>query len=179
MTPDRAAQVLGIGVDASREVIEHAFLRRAREAHPDAGGSAEAFREATEARDTLLRLEPAPAVIIRGGPGRQGPLLLTAWVAILLIAAFLSIYGVEHPLGLAEPLIRWAVLIGSALAYAVTGRRGWFVVAVVAAVATALMTILFTSFGGLVALLLVSPAVLGLALSGISRARSRRSSPLR
>ena len=59
MTPDRAAQVLGIGVDASREVIEHAFLRRAREAHPDAGGSAEAFREATEARDTLL-----PEVII-------------------------------------------------------------------------------------------------------------------
>jgi hypothetical protein len=178
MTPERAAQVLGIDVDAGREAIEHAFLRKARETHPDAGGSAAAFREATEARDTLLRFDPEP-VVIRTGPQRQGPLLLSAWVAILLIAAFLSIYGVEHPFGLFEPLIRWGVLIGAALAYGVTGRRGWFILAVVAAAATALMTILFTSFGGLVALLLVSPAMLGLAMSGISRARSRRNSPLR
>lgn len=172
--------MLGVGVDASREAIEHAFLRRARETHPDAGGSADAFREATEARDTLLRhLAAEPVVIMRSGPQRQGPLLLSAWVAILLIAAFLSIYGVEHPFGLAEPILRWGVLIGAALAYGITGRRGWFVLAIVAVAATALMTILFTSFGGLVALLLVSPAMLGLALSGISRARSRPSSPPR
>jgi hypothetical protein len=175
VTPDRAAQVLGIGVDASRDVIERAYLRRARETHPDAGGSASAFREATEARDTLLRFDPRPFEY-REGPQRQGPLLLSAWVAILLIAAFLSIYGVAHPFGLVEPIIRWGVLIGAALAYGMTGRRGWLVLAIVAVVATAAMTILFASFGGLVALLLVSPAMLGLSLSGISRARSRRSS---
>ena len=178
MTPDRAAEVLGVAVDASHEDVERAFLRKAREAHPDSGGSAAAFREATEARDTLLRVVPY-VVIDRGGPGRQGPLLLAAWVAILLIAAFLSIYGVYHPFGLVEPLVRWAVLIGAALAYGMTGRRGWLVLAIVAIAATALLTILYTSFGGLIALLLVSPAMLGLGLSGISRARSRRSSPLR
>ena len=178
MTPDRAAQILGVKVDATHEEVERAFLRKARETHPDAGGSATAFREATEARDTMLRVVPYP-LVDRSGPQRQGPLLLASWVAILLIAAFLSIYGVEHPFGWLEPIVRWAVLIGAALAWGVTGRRGWLVLAIVAIAATAVMTIVFTSFGGLIALLLISPAMLGLGVSGINRARSRLSSRLR
>lgn len=151
-------------------------MRLAREAHPDSGGSAEAFRDAVAARDLLLRVHVAP--VTQGyGPRRQGPLLLAAWVSILLVAAFLSVYGATHPFGDLEPILRWAVLIGAALAYGLTGRRGWLVLAVVAIAATALMTILFTSFGGLIALLLVSPAMLGLSMSGISRARIRRASP--
>lgn len=178
VTPDRAAAILGIAVDAQPDEVERAFVRRARETHPDAGGSATAFREAVEARDTLLQY-PFGQQLRTDGPQRQGPLLLAAWVAILLIAAFLSIYGVDHPFGLVEPFVRWAVLIGAALAYGLTGNRGWLVLAVVAIVATVVLTVLNASFGGLIALLLISPAMLGLALSGISRARSRRRSPPR
>lgn len=176
MTPDRAAELLGVPFDATPADIERAFVRRARETHPDAGGSASAFRETIEARDVLLRLMPA-TMLRTDGPQRQGPLLLAAWVAILLIAAFLSIYGVAHPFGLVEPLVRWAVLIGAALAYGVTGRRVWLVIAVIAIAATVVLTITNVSFGGLIAPLLISPAMLGLSLSGISRARSRPSSP--
>lgn len=55
MSPERAAEVLGVDVEAEPHVVTGAFAARARRTHPDVeGGSAEAFREAVEARNTLL-----------------------------------------------------------------------------------------------------------------------------
>jgi len=44
-----AAELLGVGLDASPEELRRAFCSRARAAHPDGGGSAEAFAQLREA----------------------------------------------------------------------------------------------------------------------------------
>lgn len=55
MSPERAAEVLGVDVDAEPHIVTGAFAARARRTHPDVdGGSADAFREAVEARNVLL-----------------------------------------------------------------------------------------------------------------------------
>jgi hypothetical protein len=53
-----AAVVLGVAIDATEEEIKRAYLRAVKVAHPDAGGSEEAFQELTEAVETLA--EPLP-----------------------------------------------------------------------------------------------------------------------
>ncbi len=45
---------LGVAPGDGPAIIEAAFRARLRRAHPDAGGSAEATRRLTEARDLLL-----------------------------------------------------------------------------------------------------------------------------
>ncbi|RUQ98278.1 J domain-containing protein [Labedella endophytica] len=55
MSPERAAEVLGVDVGAEPHIVTGAFAARARRTHPDVdGGSADAFREAVEARNVLL-----------------------------------------------------------------------------------------------------------------------------
>lgn len=46
-------QVLDVPVSATEDEIRAAYLRKSKETHPDAGGSAEAFREVKEAYDLL------------------------------------------------------------------------------------------------------------------------------
>jgi curved DNA-binding protein CbpA len=38
-------QTLGVPRTASQKAIEHAFRKKAKQAHPDCGGSAEAFQQ--------------------------------------------------------------------------------------------------------------------------------------
>jgi len=49
-----AMALLGVHADYRRADVIAAFLREAKKAHPDAGGTAETFRELIEARDRLL-----------------------------------------------------------------------------------------------------------------------------
>lgn len=196
MTPERAAAVLGIGLDADRVAIERAYLRRARATHPDvaSGRPADgaAFHEVVEARSTLVhrlgerstvgaQRTSTPASTSRPtvapqtyAPMPQGPVLLATWVGILLLAAFLSIYQVPHPLTIAEPLVRWAVLIGSMFGFARTGRRAFLVIAVVAIAATVVWMVIETTLGSLLGLLCIVPAFLGLANAGLASRRLRR-----
>jgi hypothetical protein len=51
--PKSAYEILGIRVDASEEEIESAFRQKAKQLHPDAGGSASAMAELNEARRML------------------------------------------------------------------------------------------------------------------------------
>ena len=191
MTPERAAAVLGVPVDATPADVEHAFQRRARATHPDlapaeadgadaSGAAAEpaaGFREATEARRVLLSARPGivppPTLIVHDGPRLQGPGLLAVWAGLLVVAAFLAIFRAPYPFTLAEPLVRWAVLILAAIAFARTGRRALLAVAVVAEVATVAMTVAVTTLGGLIALLITFPALLGAFTAGIVRQRWR------
>lgn len=195
MTPERAADVLGVALDAEPAVIEHAFQRRARATHPDLvsgserpgedaehrgvpGEAGAAFREAAEARRVLLATRttaaPAPRIVVRDEPRIQGPGLLAAWAGLLVLAAFLAIFRAPYPLTIAEPLIRWAVLVGAAIAFAATGRRALMALAIVAEVASVAMTVAITTFGGLVALLITLPALLGAFTAGLARHRMRR-----
>ena len=48
--------VLGVNATASHEEVKAAYLAASLKAHPDKGGSAEAFREVKAARDMLLNL---------------------------------------------------------------------------------------------------------------------------
>jgi hypothetical protein len=49
-----ARATIGVGEDYSRDDVIAAFRRKAKAAHPDAGGTAEMFRLLVEARDRLL-----------------------------------------------------------------------------------------------------------------------------
>ena len=53
-TIERAHRTLGLRVFASPDEIKKAWRIRARETHPDHGGSAKAFREVQAAAETLL-----------------------------------------------------------------------------------------------------------------------------
>ena len=50
----RAVALLGVPADYTKEGVIAAFRRKAKEVHPDAGGTAEMFRVLVEARDRLL-----------------------------------------------------------------------------------------------------------------------------
>jgi hypothetical protein len=50
----RGDRLLGVPADYTRADVLAAFRRKAKTAHPDAGGSAEAFQKLVEARDRLL-----------------------------------------------------------------------------------------------------------------------------
>ena len=54
MPLERARLLLGLPADYSRDDVLAAFRRKAKEAHPDVGGTAEMFRVLVEARDRLL-----------------------------------------------------------------------------------------------------------------------------
>jgi hypothetical protein len=186
MDVERAAEVLGVAPGASRREVSAAFARRARSTHPDVtGGDAEAFQEALDARDTLLLAAatdgrptasaPRSASAASGmpAPRLQGPGMLAVWAGLIALAGFLAIYAVDHPLHPVEAVVRWTLLGASAVAFGATGRRGFLGVALALIAATVVFTLLETSLGGLLGLLLLVPAMYGLSLAGLARRRFR------
>lgn len=173
MTPDAAAAVLGVRVDATHEQIEAAYRAKARESHPDRGSAdAEAFVRATEARDVLLARPMVVAPPSASVP-RWSWRLFAAWVAVILVAVFVSTFRAPEPLGPIEPVLRYGALGGALVGYALTGRRVFFWLAVVAAAWVAFVTLAFTSFGPLVGLLLLIAPFYGLTLLGRARGNYR------
>jgi hypothetical protein len=197
VSPERAAEVLGIDVEALPHEVTNAFAARARRTHPDVeGGSAEAFREAVEARNVLLSRTKAGTTVPDGyivfdedQPGRpsQGdefpywvivpqapsPALIAVGGGLLLIAAFLSIYDVPYPWSIAEPIARWVVLIAAALAFAITGRRGFLAVMLVLVAATLVVNVAITTIGGLLGLFITMPAIVAINAAGFAARRRR------
>ena len=171
MTLDEAAAVLGIAPGASRAEIDAAFRRAARASHPDLVGESGAFLRATEARD-LLVLTPPPVVtepVVRREIALSKPLFIT-WIALLVFAIAVSVGGSDIPLTPLDPILRFGALAIGSVGYALTGRRGFLVLSLIAIAATAVVTLLFTTFGALVGMLLLAAPLYGLL---ITRARLR------
>ncbi len=167
MTLDEAARELGVSVDASPAEVETAYRRRARETHPDRSGTDDAFIRISAARATLLNaiiLEPPRRV-----PAKPSSRLILTWVGVFLVGVFVATFRNDLPLGLVEPIVRYLVLIGSLVAYAITGARQWLIVACVAIGLTLIVTLAFVTFGGLVGMLVLVAPIYGLLLMGIRR----------
>jgi hypothetical protein len=106
MSPAEAAEVLGVPLDASIADIQHAYLRAARQVHPDVLQDAPAaeredaatrFDRLTQAREVLLEQRPVlpievaepvaqPVVGYERGRGIGGSLAVLALLVFLLIA---------------------------------------------------------------------------------------------
>ena len=80
----------------------------------------------------------------------------------------------EHPWAPGEPLLRWGLLIAAGWGFGVTGRRVLLVAMSLLFLASVVTTLILTTWGGLVGLLLAIPALYGLALSGEARLRLAR-----
>jgi hypothetical protein len=160
MTPDAAADLLGVAVDASPSDVEAAFKRSARLTHPDlvaTGSTADVadasarFVAITEARDVLLARQLVSVAVPSVVPVR-------VWCVILVVAATLAVFG--GPFGAGLNLVVLGPLAITALALAVTRRRGFLVATVVLGGVWAALTAGFASFGALASLaILLAPLV--------------------
>jgi len=183
MTPADAAAELGIAIDASPNEVRAAYRRAARDVHPDrqtgasmkdAALASATFIRVTQARDVLLALaarEAAPTTTLR--QARPSTTLMWTWVALLVPGIAASVLASDFPLTPLEPGIRFAVLAVSATAFAITGERPWWVLMWVAIAATALETILFTTLGSLLGMMLLAAPIYGLSVIGWARRRMR------
>jgi hypothetical protein len=102
MSPAEAAAVLGVPLDAPLADIQHAYLRAARQVHPDVlpdasdperEHAATRFDELSQAREVLFENRPVipielvqPAVAYERGRGIGGSLAVLALLVFLLIA---------------------------------------------------------------------------------------------
>jgi hypothetical protein len=180
MSPAEAATVLGVAVGCTPAEVVAAFKRRARQTHPDrfAGASAEElasaaaeFTRITAARDVLLaapRIDPTPldwtARVSR--PLRRHRTAVIAWTAVMLLAIFISTFDAALPLSAADPIIRFGLLAVASVGFALTGRRILLTLTIVAMIATAVVTVVFTSFGSLLGLFLLVVPVAALVTIG-------------
>lgn len=72
-------EVLGVSSTATQEEVRRAYRRRARETHPDLGGSAEAFRAVQDAWARIGSAEDRARYSSGGGSGAEGE--PTSWAA--------------------------------------------------------------------------------------------------
>lgn len=184
MERDEAAEVLGLSTSATRAQVARAYRRLARESHPDLQSGAamrdqvraqEQFITLTRARDVLILDEPRRTIATpnaRRSMKHNWPLLGT-WVALMLVAVAVSVAGSSLPLTIWEPVLRFAIMAASAIGFALTGSRAWLVALCLSIAATALTTILFTTFGSLLGMLLLAAPLYGLYVAGRGRSGFR------
>lgn len=173
MDTTEAARVLGVATDASRVELERAYRRRASESHPDrfAGESSE---RVSAASDEFTRVGEAFAVLSAASvplglarpPVLWSRTVVIAWMAVLALGVALAISGGPTPFGVVENVVRTALAAVGLVGYVASGRRAFFVIALVALVATALFTLTHATFGALLALLVVEPAAIALLIAG-------------
>lgn len=184
MTPEEAAQTLGIDPGASRQQIDRAYRRVAREWHPDRHSDAPMreqvkaqaeFVRAGEARAVMLALTAEPVGVAdaaasgpRRPPKTSWPLLAT-WVVVLFLAIAVSTVGSSLPLTIWEPVVRFGLMTIAAVGFALTGSRVFLVLLGISIAATAVITIVFTTFGSLLGMLLLAAPLYGLYIAGRGR----------
>jgi hypothetical protein len=103
-----------------------------------------------------------------------GPWLFWVWLGLYLVAAGISFIGGPLPYSMLDLWLRLIPLGLAAVAYARTGRPGFLAVVVALGGATAALTIVYASFGPLVAMILLGAPVLGLVALGRYRRATGR-----
>jgi hypothetical protein len=102
-----------------------------------------------------------------------GPWLFWVWLGLYVVAATISFIGGPLPYSALDLWLRLIPLGLAGAGYARTGRPGFLAVVVALGGATAALTIVYASFGPLVAMLLLSAPVLGLVALGRYRRSTR------
>jgi hypothetical protein len=106
-----------------------------------------------------------------------GPWLFWVWTGLYVLAAGISVIGGPLP---QSPLDLWLRLVPlgiASVAFARTGRTVFLVIVLVLGALTAVLTVVFASFGPLVALQLLIAPVLGLVALGRANQLKRRATP--
>ncbi|MET4581243.1 hypothetical protein ABIE21_000733 [Conyzicola nivalis] len=185
MTPEEAAAILHVGVDASASDVERAYRHSARTLHPDrlAGApedtvtaSAEQFARLTLAHQVMVREiaeRPVEATIepdVPAEPPPSGRWVIIGWLSVLLVAGVISYFGGALPRSTGDVVLRLLPLAAAGTAFALTGRRVFFALTVALLAVSVLITLVLASFGSLVALGLLLVPVVGLMVMGRRRA---------
>jgi hypothetical protein len=196
MSPEIAAAILEVSLDADRAELDRAYRALARTTHPDRFVGADAatkarasarFARGTEAlailsdRAAFLATEASGSsagsrtFAYRSGAvsSRSIPMsrvVIIGWFAVLSLAVALSISGGAAPLGVIEVSARMALISSALVIFSLTGRPGFFVAVVVLASLTAVFTFFAASFWSLVALMIFLAPVIALAGAGQRRA---------
>jgi hypothetical protein len=178
MTPEDAAAILRLRPNPSAGDVERAFRARARVLHPDrlSGASdaeiaaaAEQFALLTEAHQVMqhaIAEAPVIATIDPVGRARVPRWLIVGWLMVMLVAGVISYYGGAIPYSTADVVLRLLPLAAAVTAFAVTGRRIYYAVALALLAASVIITLALASFGSLVALGLLLAPVVGLMVLG-------------
>lgn len=168
MTPDEAASVLGVAAGSPAADIEAAYVRMARQTHPDRLGGADAeqlaaasaaFVRVSDARLVLLQVR-SQALASAAVPPRS-PWPLRVWTALLLPGTVITLTGA----GIAFPAALAVLpLVAAVVGLAATGRRWLFTLSVVLGLAFAALTVAVATFGGLLALGLLQVPVMAILI---------------
>lgn len=179
MTPPEAAALLGVETGATPSQIEAGYRRRARALHPDLlenatreqlDAATRDFARIADARGLLLAIgSPEAVVLVRRPPGRGA---LGAWVSLLALTAVVTLIGGDLPWSLVNVVARIVPLSIALVAFALTGRRVYFVLAAIFVAASVVVTLAYASFVPLVTFQLLLVPVLGLWWMGRQRSLS-------
>jgi hypothetical protein len=186
MTPDEAAAILEVRLDASPAEVERAYRRRARTVHPDRltgaseeriAAASEQFSRLTLAHQVILREigeRPVVATIEPEGALPTGRWIVLGWLSVLFVSGVISYYGGALPYEVGDILLRLLPLAAVSTAFAITGRRVYYAATIALLAVSALITLALAAFGSLVALGLLLVAVVGLIVQGRQRAERLR-----
>jgi len=106
-----------------------------------------------------------------------GPWLFWVWTGLYVLAAVISFIGGPLPQSVPDLWLRLVPLGLASVAFARTGRTGYLAIVLALGAATAVLTVLFASFGPLVAMQLLIAPVLGLVALGRPKQLRRRTPP--
>ncbi|WP_198418621.1 hypothetical protein, partial [Cryobacterium lactosi] len=115
--------------------------------------------------------EPAPPL------EPAGPWLFWVWTGLYVLAAGISYIGGPLPQSTLDLWLRLVPLGLASVAFARTGRTGYLAIVLALGAATAVLTVMFASFGPLVAMQLLIAPVLGLVALGRPKQLRRRTPP--
>lgn len=115
--------------------------------------------------------EPAPPL------EPAGPWLFWVWTGLYVLAAGISYIGGPLPQSALDLWLRLVPLGLASVAFARTGRTGYLAIVLALGAATAVLTVMFASFGPLVAMQLLIAPVLGLVALGRPKQLRRRTPP--
>lgn len=175
MTPDEAARLLGVPVGATAGEIEAAFVRLARQTHPDrlAGATPEEiavasaeFVRVSDAR--LVMLQARSRVLAAESARTRSPWPLRVWTVLLLPGTVITLAGngIAYPAALAV-----VPLVAAVVGLAITGRRWLFTLAVTLGLGFAVLTVVTATFGGLLALGMLQVPVMAILILRTPRAQ--------